>query len=323
MGGIVEGCPSGIIIDVLDIQRELTRRKPGQSDITSQRKETDKVEILSGLFEGVTLGTPIGFIVFNEDHISADYDSIKSVFRPGHADEAWTLKYGIRDYRGGGRSSARETISRVVGGSIARAFLGLHGIKVIAWVSTIGNHITHDDPRTVTSEQIENNSVRCPNPEMAQKMTEAIHDAQQKGDSLGGVVTCICYGIPPGLGEPVFDKLPSLMAHAMMSLPASRSFESDSGLEQIHSLGSQSNLMPQGSSGGISNGNPYVMRIGFKPVSSISQIQKMKTEEGNVIDLSIKGRHDPCVLPRAVPIVEAMAALVLADLLLLNKLSKA
>ena len=189
----------------------------------------------------------------------------------------------------------------------------------------INNRKSHEPrrPRTVSAEQIENNPVRCPNPEVALKMIEAINDAQQKGDSLGGVVTCICWGVPPGLGEPVFDKLPSLMAHAMMSLPASRSFESDSGHEQIHSFGSQSNLMPQGSSGGISNGNPYVMRVGFKPVSSISKIQKMKTEGGDLIDLSIKGRHDPCVLPRAVPIVEAMAALVLADLLLINKLSKA
>lgn len=322
IGGIIEGCPSGLTIDPIDIQRELLRRKPGQSQVTSQRNETDSLEILSGIFEGVTLGTPIGFIVRNENQISSDYDLLKSVYRPGHADEAWSLKYGIRDHRGGGRSSARETVARVVGGSVARMFLSHHGIRILAYVSTIGKHTIHNEPSAVTSEQIENNAVRCPNPEVAHEMIAAILEAQQQGDSLGGVITCICHGLPAGLGEPVFDKLPAVMAHAMMSLPASRSFESDGGQEQIHAFGSDSNLMNQGSSGGISNGNPYIMRIGFKPVSSISKSQKMKTAEGDLINLSIGGRHDPCVLPRAVPIVESMAALVLADLVLLNKMSK-
>jgi len=322
IGGIIEGCPAGLTIDPSEIQRELLRRKPGQSAVTSQRNETDALEILSGVYEGVTLGTPIGFIVRNENQISSDYDILKSVYRPGHADETWTLKYGIRDHRGGGRSSARETVARVVGGSVARTILAHHGIRILAYVSTIGKHTINMDPNKVTAEQIESNSVRCPNHEIALDMIAAILEAQQQGDSLGGVITCICNGLPAGLGEPVFDKLPSVMAHAMMSLPATRSFESDGGQEQIHTLGSDSNLMIQGSSGGISTGNPYIMRIGFKPVSSISKTQNMKTAEGDLINLSISGRHDPCVLPRAVPIVESMAALVLADLVLLNKLSK-
>jgi chorismate synthase len=322
MGGVIEGCPAGMDFHHEVISRDMNRRRPGQSEHTSPRNEKDQVEILSGVFENKTLGTPIAFVIKNEDVKSSDYDSLKDVYRPGHADETWELKYGRRDHRGGGRSSARETTARVVGGAIAKMLLHTHGIEIIAWVSAIGNHALTGIPDSIDTDVIESNTVRCPDPQLAQKMIADIEKARQHGDSLGGYVTCICRGMSPGLGEPVFDKLPALMAHAMMSLPASRSFESDGGLDHISMMGSQGNLLQQGSSGGITTGHNYIMRVGFKPVSSIAQKQIMKTRDGNTTEMSISGRHDPCVLPRAVPIVEAMAALVVADLLLQNKMNQ-
>lgn len=322
LGGVIDGCPAGLVIDTEAIQRELARRRPGYNPLTSTRAEEDIVEILSGIFEGKSLGTPIAFIVRNGDVRSSDYAKLKDVFRPGHADETWLQKFGIRDYRGGGRSSARETLSRVVGGAIAKMFLRTIGIEILAWVSSVSDHHTDMHPDIITAETIESNWVRCPDAIVAETMKNEIENARTKGDSLGGVITCKCEGVMAGIGEPVFDKLPALMAHAMMSLPAARSFESDGGNEHISKHGSVGNLMPQGASGGISTGGTYLMKIGFKPVSSISRSQQMKTSSGEVIEMAIEGRHDPCVLPRAVPIVEAMAALVLADLILRKRVNQ-
>lgn len=318
IGGIIEGCPAGLPFHLEWIERDMLRRKPGQNAITTQRKENDFVEIISGVFENTTLGTPIAFIIKNEDKKSSDYDSLKDIFRPGHADETWQKKYGIRDHRGGGRSSARETAARVAGGAIAKMLLHMHGIEILAWVSSIAEHTASVEPKDISIEMIESNAVRCPDPIIAQQMISAIEEARNKQDSLGGYITCICKGMPAGIGEPVFNKLPALLAHAMMSIPAARSFESDGGAEHIAMKGSLGNQIQQGSSGGISTGEDYIMRIGFKPVSSIAQMQRMKTTSGEFRDMQIQGRHDPCVLPRAVPIVEAMAALVIADLWLQN-----
>lgn len=322
VGGVIEGCPAGLMFRHEIITRDMNRRRPGQSEQTSPRKEDDQVEILSGVFENKTLGTPIAFVIKNQDTKSSDYDNLKQVYRPGHADEAWEMKYGVRDHRGGGRSSARETAARVVGGAIAKMILSQHKVEIIAYVSAIGHNTLTKIPAEISQQLVESNSVRCPDIELAQKMIADIETARQEGDSLGGYVTCICKGLPPGLGEPVFDKLPALMAHAMMSLPASRSFESDGGLDHIAMMGSQGNQLRQGSSGGISTGHNYIMRVGFKPVSSIAKKQMMKTQDGKEIEMSITGRHDPCVLPRAVPIVEAMAALVIADLFLQHKMNQ-
>ena len=319
----MDGCPAGIDFDEAFVQSELDRRRPGQSEITTQRKESDRVEIFSGVFEGKTLGTPIGFLLRNEDHQSEDYDALKDVYRPGHADEVWMKKFGIRDHRGGGRSSARETASRVVGGAIAKLFLQNSGVKIQAFVSSIKDIAVNLPYSSLDLSQTENNIVRCPDEAIAKKMIALIEEIRNNGDSVGGIISCVCSGIPAGLGEPVFDKLHAVLGHAMLSINAVKGFELEDGFESTHRYGSENNPLPSGISGGISNGNDIVFHVAFKPVSTIAKSQKAKNVQGEEVTLEAKGRHDPCVVPRAVPIVEAMAALVIADMELLRRSSVA
>lgn len=328
VGGIVDGCPAGIKLDLDRIQLALDRRKPGQSSITSPRKEDDKLEILSGLFEGMTTGTPIAFSIKNKDQRSKDYDHLKDLYRPSHADFVYEKKYGIRDHRGGGRSSARETASRVVAGEIARQILELSGMEINAFVSAVGPHSMESIPNDLDSRW--ENMVRCPDPSIAANMISYIENLRSEGDSTGGVITCLVKGSPAGLGEPVFDKLNAIMAQAMVSINAVKAFETGSGVEASKMKGSEHNdpfvqkegrlgtssNFSGGIQGGISNGEDIEMRIHFKPVATLSQKQKTLNTEGEVVELAAKGRHDPCVVPRAVPIVEAMAALVMCDLYL-------
>lgn len=336
IGAVVEGCPAGLDIDLNFIQNELTRRRPGQSNISSPRVEADKVEIISGVFEGKSLGSPICLLIRNENHQSKDYDKLKSVYRPSHADFTYEQKYGIRDYRGGGRASARETAARVAGAAIAKLLLQRHGIVIRAFVSQVYDVKLNENWQALDFSQIENNTVRCPHEKTAQKMIAAIEQAKIEGDSLGGKITCIVQNVPIGLGEPVFQKLNAQLAAAMFNIHTVKSFEMGSGIAATFMKGSEHNDEFElrenrittktnhsgGIQGGISNGMPIEMEIGFKPVSSILKTQKTLNQNKETIDLSVEGRHDPCVLPRAVPIVEAMAALVLADAFLLNKLSK-
>jgi chorismate synthase len=319
MGGVIEGCPPGMPLDVEAIQCELDRRRPGQSALTSPRGELDRLEILSGVLEGVTLGTPIGFMIRNEDHRSTDYASLRDVFRPGHADEAWQTKFGIRDHRGGGRSSARETVSRVVAGAVARQLLTPHGVVIRAYVSSIHDVVVASDWSSLQLDHVYTSDVRCPDEDAASRMREVILRAKEAEDSVGGVVTCVCEGLPAGLGEPVFDKLTAVLAHAMMSLPATKGFQVHEGFAATRMMGSELNGIPQGVSGGISTASPLVFQVAFKPASSIAREQTMKRADGQVIQQRIDGRHDPCVVPRAVPIVEAMAAMVLADFWLMRR----
>lgn len=334
IGVVVDGCPSGLTISEETIQVELDRRRPGQSSISTQRKEEDKCEILSGIFEGKTTGAPIAILIKNKDHISSDYDALKDVFRPGHADYTYFLKYGNRDHRGGGRASARETATRVAAGAIAKTFLRKLEMEILAFVSKVGTITSEVDLDFVTSKQIEANAVRCPDKKAAIKMQERIEEYKAKGDSLGGVVTCICRNIPTGLGEPLFDKLQAILAHAMLSLPAAKGFEIGSGFAGAELPASLHNDNFEGDEatgrittstnhsggvqGGISNGQDIVFKVAFKAPSTITQPQNTVDKEGNSIILEARGRHDPCVVPRAVPIVEAMAALVLADAVLLS-----
>ncbi len=334
VGGIIDGCPAGIDLDLDRIQLALDRRKPGQSAITSPRKEDDKLEILSGLFEGKTTGTPIGFSIKNKDQRSKDYDHLKEVYRPSHADFVYEKKYGIRDHRGGGRSSARETVSRVVAGEIARQVVELSGLEIEAFVSAVGPHAMEKFPKDLKSRW--DNTVRCPDPALSATMISHIENLRAVGDSTGGVITCLIKGAPAGLGEPVFDKLNAVMAHAMMSINAVKAFEIGSGVEASKMKGSEHNdpfiqkearigtssNYSGGIQGGISNGEDIEMRIHFKPVATLSQKQKTLNREGEQVELAAKGRHDPCVVPRAVPIVEAMAALVMCDLLLQQQTSE-
>ncbi len=336
IGGIIEGCPSGLTIDPNHIQQLLDRRKPGQSDITSPRKEEDKVELLSGIFEGKSTGSPIGFIIRNKDAKSGDYDHLKSVYRPSHADFTWEAKYGIRDHRGGGRSSARETACRVVAGAIAIQLLNQYQISVVAWVSAVGEIVMPDPHTSVDVSSVYNNDVRCPNPETASKMLELIKEVKSQGDSLGGVITCDITGVPAGLGEPVFDKLHACLGHAMLGINAVKGFEIGSGFGAAAMRGSAHNdpfrsidgkiftatNNSGGIQGGISNGNSVNFRVAFKPVATIMSEQNSVNTAGENITMEAKGRHDPCVVPRAVPIVEAMAAITIADHLLRNRLSK-
>lgn len=316
IGGVLDGCPAGVEFDEAFIQKELNRRRPGQSDITSPRSEVDQVEILSGVFEGKTLGTPIGFVIRNQDQRSADYQLLKDVYRPGHADAVWDRKFGFRDYRGGGRSSARETVARVVGGAIAKLLLKSYGIRIHAYVSKV-KHVEMKTPfQDVDFSLTESNPVRCPDPIIAEKMIAVIESARNSGDSVGGTIDCVISGIEPGLGDPVFDKLEALLAHAMLSINASRGFELFRGFDSSGLLGSENNQILTGISGGISDGNAIVFRTAFKPVSTIGKPQEAVNRAGEKVILEAKGRHDPCVLPRAVPIVEAMAALVIADMAL-------
>lgn len=328
LGGIIDGCPSGITIDLEAIQMEMARRKPGQSAIVTQRKEPDDVQFLSGIFEGKTTGTPIGFIIPNTNQKSDDYSHIKDNFRPSHADYVYEQKYGIRDYRGGGRSSARETASRVVAGAIAKQILP--EIKINAYVSSVGPIYLEKAYQELDFLKTENNPVRCPDEEMAIVMENYIRDIRKQGDTVGGTVTCIIQNVPIGLGEPVFDKLHAELGKAMLSINAVKGFEYGSGFEGSKMKGSEHNdlynndgttktNLSGGIQGGISNGMDIYFRVAFKPVATIMQKQESLDNKGNISEMTGKGRHDPCVVPRAVPIVEAMAAIVLADFYLINK----
>jgi len=329
IGGVLDGVPSNFELDLAEIQRELDRRKPGQSKIVSQRKESDTVQFLSGIFEGKTTGAPIGFMIVNENLKSQDYEHLKDAYRPSHADFVYDKKYGHRDYRGGGRSSARETACRVVGGAIAKQFLKSMGIQIHAYVDQVG-HIRIPADYILNPDNIEDNIVRCPHEETAQLMENLILEVRKAGDTIGGIVRCVAKGVPIGLGAPVFDKLHAELGKAMLSINAVKGFEIGSGFAAATMRGSQHNdvILPNGSTqtnfsggiqGGISNGQPIEFRVAFKPVATLMQDQTSIDKAGNEIVLEGKGRHDPCVVPRAVPIVEAMCALVLLDYVLLEK----
>lgn len=329
VGVIVDGCPPRLPLAVEEIQHDLDRRRPGQSRITTPRQEADQAEILSGLFEGQTLGTPIAILVRNTDARPSSYEDFKDTFRPSHADFTYEAKYGIRNWQGGGRASARETIGRVAAGAIARKFLRLlGGIEVLAWVRQVHRIEADVELGKVTLAEVEANIARCPDPAAAEAMIARIDEARRQGDSLGGVVECVCRGVPAGWGEPVFDKLEADLSHGMMSLPASKGFEIGSGFAGVQLTGIEHNdpfttdetgrirtvtNRSGGVQGGISNGEDIVFRVAFKPTATIRQAQDTVDREGRAVTLEAKGRHDPCVLPRAVPLVEAMACLVLAD----------
>ena len=331
LGGVIDGCPAGIVLDLEKIQQELDRRRPGQSSIVTQRKEPDRLRILSGVFEGKTTGTPIGFIIENTNQRSGDYSHIQDQYRPSHADKVYDEKYGFRDYRGGGRSSARETASRVVAGAIAKQFL--EGIEIRAYVSSVGELHLEKHYTALDLGAVENNPVRCPDQEMANRMEAFIKEVRKDGDTVGGVVTCVIKGLPVGLGEPAFDKLHADLGKAMLSINAVKGFEYGSGFAGAAMRGSMHNdqYNPDGTTktnysggiqGGISNGMDIYFRVAFKPVATIMQKQLTIDREGNQVEMQGKGRHDPCVVPRAVPIVEAMAALVLADQMLIKRSNK-
>lgn len=328
LGGIIDGCPSGITLDFNAIHRELQRRKPGQSAIVTQRKEEDEVQFLSGIYKGITTGTPIGFIVKNNGQKSDDYSEYETIFRPSHADYVYQQKYGVRDYRGGGRSSARETVSRVVAGAIAKQIIP--NISITAFVSSVGPIFINKPYQDLDFSKIETNNVRCPDLETASKMEEKIKEIRKQGDTIGGTITCVIQNVPIGLGEPVFDKLQALLAQAMLSINAVKGFEYGSGFCGAQMKGSEHNdlynhngttktNLSGGIQGGISNGMDIYFRVAFKPVATLMQEQDYLTQDGKIITQKGKGRHDPCVVPRAVPIVEAMAALVIADLYLQQK----
>lgn len=342
IGAVIDGCPSGLEIDFDFIQTELDRRKPGQSSITSQRKESDTVKFVSGIFDGKTLGTPIAAIIPNEDARSEDYENLKNTFRPSHADYTYEKKYRIRDHRGGGRSSARETAARVIAGAIAKLLLKKYGVTIHAYVSKIGQIVLDKNYSELDLSGIEKNIVRCPDEETAKQMIEFIEQLKKEGDTAGGIISCVVKNCPAGLGEPVFDKLHADLAKAMMSINAVHGFEYGSGFAGTNLKGSEHNdpftsSLPGkeaksevftktnnsgGIQGGISNGMDIYFNVAFKPVATIMKEQKSVDKEGKEISVKVKGRHDPCVLPRAVPIVEAMAAIVLTDHLLRNRNSK-
>ena len=347
VGGVVDGCPAGIALDLDVIQAELDRRRPGQSRLTTARKEGDRVEILSGVFEGKTTGCPIGFIVRNENQHSSDYDNLRDVFRPSHADYTYYIKYGVRDHRGGGRSSARETISRVVGGAIAKLCLRQVGVDVKAWTQQVGNIACERDWTRLDLSQIEQNDVRCPDPAVARQMEDLILEVKGEGDTIGGIIAGVITGCPVGLGEPVFGKLHAQLGAAMLSINAVKGFEYGDGFAMAEKRGSEVNDCPVltsgngdaplsaghssepapsrlegvrwgqnhsgGIQGGISNGMPIPFRVAFKPVATLLRPQETIDVHGNPVTIHPRGRHDPCVLPRAVPIVEAMAAMVVMD----------
>ncbi|WP_323758470.1 chorismate synthase [Roseivirga sp.] len=336
LGVIIDGCPAGLHIDEAFIQSELDRRKPGQSKITTQRKEADEFEIVSGVFEGKSTGTPISIIIRNQDQKSKDYSHIADKFRPSHADYTFQKKYGIRDYRGGGRSSARETVARVAAGAIAKLYLRHHEISFHAYVSQVGNLKLDKDYTQLDLTKTEDNILRCPDPEMAEKMIELIDQTRKNRDTIGGIVTGVILGVPAGLGEPVFDKLHAEIGKAMLSINAVKGFEYGSGFEGVKMNGSEHNdafymdnnivktrtNYSGGIQGGISNGQDIYFNVAFKPVATIMIDQESINEAGDTVAVEGKGRHDPCVVPRAVPIVEAMAALVIADYLLISETNR-
>lgn len=334
IGVVVEGCPAGVAFDLAFIQQELDRRKPGQSRITTQRKEADTVQVLSGVFEGKTTGTPIAMMIWNEDQRSKDYSHISQQYRPSHADYTYQVKYGIRDFRGGGRSSARETAARVAAGALAKLLLNDLGVNIQAYVSQVGKLKLGKEYHELDLSLTDTNAVRCPDPETASEMFKYIDDIRKQGDSIGGVVSCVITGTPAGWGEPVFDKLHAELGKAMLSINAVKGFEYGSGFAGVELHGSAHNDAfytdentrvrtrtnhSGGIQGGISNGEDIFFRVAFKPVATIMQDQESVNQDGDSIIVQGKGRHDPCVLPRAVPIVEAMTALVLADFYLRDR----
>jgi chorismate synthase len=337
VGVVIDGCPAGIEIDESFIQSELDRRRPGQSKITTQRQEEDKIEIVSGVFEGKSTGTPICMLVWNQDQRSKDYSHIAEKFRPSHADYTYAEKYGNRDYRGGGRSSARETLARVAAGAVAKKALSQYGISVQAYVSQVGKIKMETPYQQLNLDETESNIIRCPDPNLAIKMIEYIDQVRKDCDTVGGVVSCVIQNTPVGLGEPVFDKLHAELGKAMLSINAVKGFEYGSGFDGISMLGSQHNdefyindnkvrtktNHSGGIQGGISNGEDIYFRVAFKPVATIMKDQNSVDAKGNTTTVSGKGRHDPCVVPRAVPIVEAMAAIVILDFMLLARTNKA
>jgi len=328
IGGVIDGCPAGIELDFDAIQKEMDRRKPGQSKIVTQRKEPDEVQFLSGIFEGKTTGASIGFIIKNVHQRSNDYSHIKDTYRPSHADYTYDKKYGNRDYRGGGRTSARETANWVVGGAIAKQ--AIPSIKINAYTSSVGDLFLEKPYQALDFSKTETNIVRCPDTEVAEKMISKIDQIRKQGDTIGGTITCVIQNVPVGLGEPIFDKLHAQLGKAMLSINAVKGFEYGSGFCGAKMKGSEHNdifnedgstktNLSGGIQGGISNGMDIYFRVAFKPVATIMQKQQTIDKDGNIVEMMGKGRHDPCVVPRAVPIVEALAAMVLADFVLLNK----
>ena len=337
IGGVIDGMPAGIAIDLDAVQRELDRRRPGQSAIVTARNEKDRVRILSGLLDGITTGTSIGFIIENENQHSADYGNIKDAFRPSHADYTYTSKYGLRDYRGGGRSSARETAARVVAGAFARQALAQLGIDLYAYTSQVGEIALSRDYRLYSRDAIDTNAVRCPDATKAAEMEQLIKQVKGEGDTIGGIITGVITGVPVGLGEPVFGKLHAMLGAAMLSINAVKGFEYGDGFDFATRRGSEVNDAfttdsegrvrtatnhSGGIQGGISNGEDIIFRVAFKPVATLLRDVNTIDKDGNSITLKARGRHDPCVLPRAVPIVEAMAAMVILDAYLLNKTTR-
>lgn len=330
VGGVIDGCPAGVGLSVSDIQRELNRRRPGQSDVSTPRFEEDKVEIFSGIFDGKTTGMPIGFAVWNQNQNSKDYNNLKELYRPSHADYSWQQKYGIRDYRGGGRSSAREHIARVVGGAVAKQVLAGYGISVYAYTSQVGGVCLPYAYREIDTGKIETNIVRCPDEQTAEQMIRLIREVKDAGDSVGGVVSCMIRGVMPGLGEPVFDRFQARLAQAVMSINATKGFEYGTGFAAAGMRGSEHNdpfVMRGGQvrtetnrsggiQGGVTNGEDIYFRVAFKPVATIMREQETVNRQGKEVTFEAHGRHDPCVVPRAVPVVEAMAAMVVLDMLL-------
>lgn len=336
IGGVIDGFPAGITIDLEFVQSELNRRRPGQSRLTTPRKEADQVEFLSGIFEGRSTGCPIGFIIRNTNQHSNDYDNMRELFRPSHADFTYTSKYGLRDHTGGGRSSARETIARCVAGALAKIALRQLGIRIYAYTSQVGDICLENDYRKYRPELIESNPVRCPDPEKAELMAARIAEVKAKGDTVGGVITGVIQGCPAGLGEPVFGKLHAALGYAMLTINAVKGFEYGRGFSGVSGTGSQQNDIffndngristrtnnSGGIQGGISNGQDIYFRVAFKPIATILMEQPTVTAEGKETILKARGRHDACVLPRAVPIVESMAAMTILDYYLLNKTTK-
>ena len=331
IGGIIDGCPAGIELNLQTVQKELDRRKPGQSKIVTQRKEPDEVQFLSGIFEGKTTGASIGFIIKNANQRSNDYSHIKDAYRPSHADYTYDKKYGVRDYRGGGRTSARETANWVVGGAVAKQ--AISDIKINAFTSSVGDIFMEKPYQEVDFSNIESNDVRCPDAATAEKMIARINEIKKQGDTIGGTVTCVIQNVPVGWGEPIFDKLHAQLGKAMLSINAVKGFEYGSGFCGAKMKGSEHNdifnadgttttNLSGGIQGGISNGMDIYFRVAFKPVATIMQAQQTIDNEGNIVEMHGKGRHDPCVVPRAVPIVEALAAMVLTDFMLLDSCRK-